>query len=1747
VTHSINEILEFESLDLTPFQIRGAKSGINNAQSTGPVYVGGSYNPHTSSISADGSFSQDSSIVTNLTISTDLLKVMDSLIADSLTFSVKKIDDSTSFEINQNAGFAGTVPIQFNLTQREYIVEPDSANITSHGTAIFIKNSVDVTGVGTAWLSQLGQGDFIRQDSSQQFYRIATIVDNDHLQLSTQYLGDSVTNAYTAKLWYVGDEKIQYAKNNITFDNQGGRWKYDKTTASDVTTSLSFLPLTADNTDGITMAFTHALSPSAPDIMDIATTSNTVLSRSTQYDTFQYSLPVVPDPSTTFQLWINDVKKDQFPNGNQDYVINYSQNPVFTPPPPPAQRKVANLMFLKGTSNSPSSLLTQNGQIRVTDSSSNAVTGIMPGSETLLIDSTPQVPYLDYILEPNSGTIEAITSVINESIVQYVGVNYNSFVDYGFSVLLNGEPQTISFPPKPTDDILFQTTTGRLKPQKQDHPGPGDVYEVHYMVGTTPIQNETLIGSVGQANLQTRFYPIQQGSVLLLKGGSFLTENEDFFISYLTGQVILAAPLTSANSIVANYTPLSKQVNQMTYQDGTSFCTTLDSRLIVKNINFQFSILNTALSVETIFVLRIYNETRDEQYDLTGLLAVGGIIALQPTATNTAIGLSLSDVVVIDYKFPSLKVEYTPVVVNYLNIVSGTKSFYFENKDLRTSITVFASLGLQFPDSATQFFFIIQNVVFDSIGTKITITTTFPEDITNPTISISDAPVVFLPLGHTANPLVSGSTVLSFSGVDIANKFRPETLIKIGLDYYQVSSATSDRTSTTVYLNSQAIKDYTDGDLESINYSNVPVYVEGETVITPANPATSLSNQPGFIMQNNNDAVVPVIVDSSALTIDGTTFLFSSNLTLGDMSSAIDGSHISALAVTTYVGQLGHNWQSNKLIPQSTSVFRDSSTILQVSDALSFDGNDTTNFTIGADGNITLTKPLQKTDRYNLDYMGLRFLGNSQVEYSVKYFTTLPAGSKVSASFQFDNLDQFYIQVLSEKDFLQTVTEPRMQNEATQLNGNVGQGGVVVGDSGGSNTDGGIAGDEYRRQDAAIECTIFKNIYDFFQNRLVSFGDEMEAAMGLQLFNNDGLFSEEQQTAAFKAVNRIFPQADYTNMEPMRVNPLTGYFIAQGGLFTHGHPGVQSLGGTQWTQEFDTTTSNFIGRMDSTRRYQITHIVSDSSVSINIPFQENTTANFNTGDLYTASAAFPIYDDDGYIGPKIIGTKNSGFGLTDGDDFSCNLGGYTFHDLPIPFNLFFPLSGLSADNVAQQLNANIPGLQASVENALDSSTTFGFRSTIVLRTSSSNILSIQSGSAVPKLGFGLSTSIGNRNPADHTSELALDTTEAIYVGTELSLLNSMISQPNKLDRVTFAAALGNAVDFELALVNQEIPRLNAEINALGIITDESSFPPFSDSSTALTKAIDFLAGTEAAQVYDASLIPTWQDRTTAARWSLDLDNTSQNFTGVLGQTQLSLTVPGNGDIWFLDATSSVTIDTTSYQGPLVFFQDTSEQVQGSWTGWNPSVGNAYSSDNTVIFSVHNDPVIRIDRTTAFTTASYITDATSLTLSWFIGITPFSLYLPYDSTTTLSDIAAPINGTPGFIASVLGPPSDKASAFKIASGGINLTAFLYQGLRDCRVDYQTISERLITPRIAQTVDRDSTLSARISYLPIREGQIKADIENEQILRTFTGDPSDLYAWANNRFNRRQGCYARLNQIQQQILSNQSALNINRIFL
>jgi len=180
---------------------------------------------------------------------------------------------------------------------------------------------------------------------------------------------------------------------------------------------------------------------------------------------------------------------------------------------------------------------------------------------------------------------------------------------------------------------------------------------------------------------------------------------------------------------------------------------------------------------------------------------------------------------------------------------------------------------------------------------------------------------------------------------------------------------------------------------------------------------------------------------------------------------------------------------------------------------------------------------------------------------------------------------------------------------------------------------------------------------------------------------------------------------------------------------------------------------------------------------------------------------------------------------------------------------------------------------------------------------------------------------------------------------------------------------------------------------------------------------------------------------------------------------------------------------------------------------------------------------------------YAIDLTSVNLLWEEDTTTIQKIFSYNNYPLVSDMKTGIDAT---ITGVLvqGPvmyDSDFCEAFVLGSGPLDAT--VYSGLRDTCANYQTISDRIIDLRLDFARDRRDYLVDRIEYIDeTRQDQIISNIFSEEILRENTGDnkgdPSDLYIWANNRFNRRQGCYARLKQIEKQIESNQSALQINR---
>ena len=193
MTTPLNTLLGYSAIDLTPYEIRGAKAGLNNAYSTGPVYDGGAFytlfngSPiYGSTITGcDGSFSLSDSTVRILTgVSTYSLRVNDNVIVNDSTYSISGILSSNSFGLDSAPGINGTYPIIFNLGEREYLVEPDTLNNTViKGLATFTQGNPTITGTSTTWSSDLTSGDYIKADYLQQYFKIKQVLNDTTLPL----------------------------------------------------------------------------------------------------------------------------------------------------------------------------------------------------------------------------------------------------------------------------------------------------------------------------------------------------------------------------------------------------------------------------------------------------------------------------------------------------------------------------------------------------------------------------------------------------------------------------------------------------------------------------------------------------------------------------------------------------------------------------------------------------------------------------------------------------------------------------------------------------------------------------------------------------------------------------------------------------------------------------------------------------------------------------------------------------------------------------------------------------------------------------------------------------------------------------------------------------------------------------------------------------------------------------------------------------------------------------------------------------------------------------------------------------------------------------------------------------------------------------------------------------------------------------------------------------------------------------
>jgi hypothetical protein len=493
--------------------------------------------------------------------------------------------------------------------------------------------------------------------------------------------------------------------------------------------------------------------------------------------------------------------------------------------------------------------------------------------------------------------------------------------------------------------------------------------------------------------------------------------------------------------------------------------------------------------------------------------------------------------------------------------------------------------------------------------------------------------------------------------------------------------------------------------------------------------------------------------------------------------------------------------------------------------------------------------------------------------------------------------------------------------------------------------------------------------------------------------------------------------------------------------------------------------------------------------------------------------------------------------------------------------------------------STISGLRCTSELVLDPSKPYGYRTSLVLRTESPvNFMVLGDTTTTTKLGFTRDeTAYGNLDRLTYSPtattmqlippEVQIDTYEVNSITAELGYLNSLISlgSPDKLNRIspTGLGYAGDATDemsLQVSYISEEIPKVETQIAATGHLIEETKISPY-DNSSAHYNATLMLIDCSAALSYDNSVLTNWQGKIDDWKWILDFTEHSDfirgkdatnvgvpvssgsGITNIAGQQFFILQAPAGYDRRILNNT----IYSTTYQ-PVIVDEVAGNPLYGVWTNWDLTYG--YSNSNEITFTLDQPDMIYLDNVAMpGTNHRYVADTTALNILWEVGPTPYHEILLYTTYPLVSNMKTALNAITGL--SATGPAvhdGSRCEAFLIQSPQyINPDATVYPGLRNAIVTYQTISEEILADRTDFGTDRSNFLTNRISYLSsTRKTQIMSTIRTEGLLLD-NGIPSDLYNWANNRFHRRQGCYAKLRQIEQQIISNQSALQINQSFI
>lgn len=180
-------------------------------------------------------------------------------------------------------------------------------------------------------------------------------------------------------------------------------------------------------------------------------------------------------------------------------------------------------------------------------------------------------------------------------------------------------------------------------------------------------------------------------------------------------------------------------------------------------------------------------------------------------------------------------------------------------------------------------------------------------------------------------------------------------------------------------------------------------------------------------------------------------------------------------------------------------------------------------------GRIALTNSVKKRDRLIFNYMGLNDLSefeNEDVTVFCRFYSALPTGYRVNAYMDYLNVDQYYIQKITERKFLEIVTVPQVSSLIEDKGGGGGSGADAGGNDTFPNYQAGIANLYYLLRDEQIKKLIYLKVYKWYKQRLRYFASEAQLILGFKFGNSTHYYTDGTNYSLLDQY--VDDQIDYT-------------------------------------------------------------------------------------------------------------------------------------------------------------------------------------------------------------------------------------------------------------------------------------------------------------------------------------------------------------------------------------------------------------------------------------------------------------------------------------------------------------------------------------------------------------------------------------------------------------------------------------------